>query len=159
MAKLPYDPVKSPRHYTSGKVECIDAIESALGPEGFLAFLRGQVIKYQWRLGMKDQASQDAGKAQWYGDLLTRRLKAAEEKAARELKANRDAKAAARTAAKAAKVEVPTNLGEAQTDEKKEQSHVPQSTTVSSSTFPKLHYTGCSCSDCTALSKNFDPQP
>ena len=38
------DPVNHPAHYTQGSVECIDAIESALGPDGFVAFLRGQVI-------------------------------------------------------------------------------------------------------------------
>lgn len=74
-----HDPVHQPSHYTSGKVECIDAIEAALGPEGFIAFLRGQVIKYNWRLGKKDAPAQEAGKAKWYMDLLERKLKVAEE--------------------------------------------------------------------------------
>lgn len=74
-----HDPVHRPSHYTSGKVECIDAIEAALGPEGFIAFLRGQVIKYNWRLGKKDAPAQEAGKAKWYMDLLERKLKVAEE--------------------------------------------------------------------------------
>jgi len=64
------DPVNHPRHYTQGSVECIDAIESALGPEGFVAFLRGQVIKYQWRLGAKGSSIQDGKKAAWYCDKL-----------------------------------------------------------------------------------------
>lgn len=68
------DPVNHPSHYTQGSVECIDAIESALGPEGFVAFLRGQVIEYQWRVGLKDNAAQDAAKANWYGERLVRAL-------------------------------------------------------------------------------------
>ena len=66
--------VEHPPHYNQGAVECIDAIEAALGPEGFVAFLRGQVIKYQWRLGRKDPAAQDAAKANWYGARLQRAL-------------------------------------------------------------------------------------
>lgn len=62
--------VHHPAHYTSGKVECIDAIEAALGRDGFIAFLRGQVIKYNWRLGLKDAPAQDAAKAVWYADKL-----------------------------------------------------------------------------------------
>jgi hypothetical protein len=72
-AKQGHDPVHRPSHYTSGAVECIDAIEAALGPEGFIAFLRGQVIKYNWRLGRKDAPPQDAGKAKWYMDKLAER--------------------------------------------------------------------------------------
>ena len=69
-----HDPVHAPRHYTQGTVECIEAIESALGSDGFIAFLRGQVIKYNWRLGMKGPALQDASKANWYGRLLEQKL-------------------------------------------------------------------------------------
>ena len=64
------DPVDHPAHYNSGAIECIDAIEAALGRDGFIAFLRGQVIKYQWRLGLKDAAAQDAAKADWYSRRL-----------------------------------------------------------------------------------------
>ncbi len=60
------DPVNHPSHYTQGAVECIDAIESALGREGFIAFLRGQVIKYNWRMNAKGNPEQDAQKASWY---------------------------------------------------------------------------------------------
>lgn len=69
------DPINHPTHYTSnGPVECIDAIHSALGHDGFVAFLRGQVIKYNWRMGLKDAAAQDAGKAVWYADKLRKVL-------------------------------------------------------------------------------------
>ena len=68
------DPVNKPSHYTFGKVECIDAIESALGPQGFQAFLRGQVLKYNWRMNNKGNAKQDAEKAQWYQNKLVKSL-------------------------------------------------------------------------------------
>lgn len=70
------DLVNSPMHYTQGKIECIDAIESALGREGFIAFLRGQVIKYQWRLGLKDCMKRDNEKAIWYANKLNEVLNA-----------------------------------------------------------------------------------
>lgn len=70
------DPVNHPSYYTAGKVECIDAIEAALGRDGFIAFLRGQVIKYNWRCGLKDNAAQDAAKARWYADRLVSALEA-----------------------------------------------------------------------------------
>jgi hypothetical protein len=69
------DPVNHPAHYTQGAVECIDAIRAALGRDGFIAFLRGQVIKYQWRLGLKGVAAEDAAKANWYGQKLEQVLK------------------------------------------------------------------------------------
>jgi hypothetical protein len=69
-----YDPVERPEHYASGAVECIDAIEAALGCEQFIGFLRGQVIKYQWRLGRK-AGGDDAGKARWYAARLEKLLK------------------------------------------------------------------------------------
>jgi hypothetical protein len=70
------DQVNHPPHYNQGGIECIDAIEAALGRDGFIAFLRGQVLKYQWRLGHKDAASQDAAKAHWYSDRLVKLLAA-----------------------------------------------------------------------------------
>ena len=68
------DMVNHPPHYTQGSVECIDAIESALGTEGYIAFLRGQVVKYIWRLGLKDSGLQEAKKALWYLERLTKVL-------------------------------------------------------------------------------------
>lgn len=60
------DPVISPPHYTAGEIECIDAIREAVGPEGFDGYLRGQVIKYAWRAGRKDDYAQDMAKAAFY---------------------------------------------------------------------------------------------
>ncbi len=70
------DLIDSPPHYTQGRIECIDAIESALGPAGFIAFLRGQVLKYTWRLGLKGAAEVDARKAAWYQERLVAALDA-----------------------------------------------------------------------------------
>jgi len=60
------DMVNHPPHYTAGDIECIDAIRAALGHEGFIAYCKGQVIKYNWRAGLKGPALEDAKKAAWY---------------------------------------------------------------------------------------------
>lgn len=59
------DKVRRPAHYTQGGIECIDAIRSALGPEGFRAYCIGNVIKYNWRYRLKNGA-EDLRKAQVY---------------------------------------------------------------------------------------------
>jgi hypothetical protein len=69
MARKP-SAVDHPPHYNNGAIECIDGIEAALGREQFIGFLRGQIIKYQWRLGLKDTPAQEAAKANWYGRKL-----------------------------------------------------------------------------------------
>ena len=61
------DMVHNPPHYNAGEVECIDAIEAALGPEGFRAYCRGNAIKYLWRAELKHRDNQDDwAKANWY---------------------------------------------------------------------------------------------
>lgn len=59
------DMVNHPPHY-QGKVECIDAIESALGEDAFYAYCRGTALKYIWRTGKKWDAKEDIRKAIWY---------------------------------------------------------------------------------------------
>ena len=59
----------NPSHYKAGDVECIDAIRSALGPEGFQFFCQGNVIKYVWRYQHKGGA-EDLQKAKVYIDWL-----------------------------------------------------------------------------------------
>lgn len=58
-----YDPVNSPKHYTSGNIEVIDFIEDKK-----LGFNLGNAIKYIARAGKKDPATkkQDLEKAIWY---------------------------------------------------------------------------------------------
>ena len=63
---LTTDFVKSPPHYTSSKIECIDAIMSAvqgLDPEE--AVHVANVMKYVWRFKRKD-GKRDLQKAEWY---------------------------------------------------------------------------------------------
>lgn len=57
------DNINHPSHYTSGKIEVIDAIE-----DWNLGFHRGNVIKYVARAGKKDPLKEleDLEKAQWY---------------------------------------------------------------------------------------------
>lgn len=60
------DIVNHPKHYTQGKIECIDAIESAVSElSGLDAVCTANVIKYVWRWKHKN-GSQDLRKAQWY---------------------------------------------------------------------------------------------
>lgn len=63
-----HDPVDSPSHYTSGGIECIDAIEAALTPEEASGFRKGNAMKYLWRAGKKGDVVEDLRKAQWYLD-------------------------------------------------------------------------------------------
>ena len=60
------DKVNNPKHYTFGKVECLDAIESALTLEEYRGFLKGQIIKYMWRCDNKGKAFEDTLKAEFY---------------------------------------------------------------------------------------------
>lgn len=60
------DPVASPAHYTSGGIECIDAMEAALTPEEFRGYLRGNCIKYLWRCELKGRTMEDLEKCEWY---------------------------------------------------------------------------------------------
>jgi hypothetical protein len=60
------DNVNRPSHYTAGKIECIDAMESAVtGLEGMEAVLTAQIIKYIWRWKKKNGV-EDLRKAEWY---------------------------------------------------------------------------------------------
>ena len=62
-----FNKVNSPPHYNQGKVECIDAIESAtIGKDGFEGALVANVIKYLWRYESKGDKLTDINKALWY---------------------------------------------------------------------------------------------
>jgi len=65
------DLVNHPAHYTQGSIECIDALKSALGHEGFKNYCRGACIKYLWRTEHKN-GLEDLKKCEWY---LTRLIK------------------------------------------------------------------------------------
>lgn len=60
------DNVNHPSHYTQGKVECIDALESAtIGKSGIEAVCVANVIKYLWRYEEKNGV-EDIKKAKFY---------------------------------------------------------------------------------------------
>jgi hypothetical protein len=63
------DNVNSPNHYRQGEVECIDAIQSALTPEEFRGYCKGNALKYVWRERHKG-GEESIRKAQWYLDRL-----------------------------------------------------------------------------------------
>lgn len=65
-----HDPVNNPSHYTSGQVECIDAIKAALTDDEFRGFCKGNVLKYTWRERHKG-GDESLKKAMWYLEQLT----------------------------------------------------------------------------------------
>lgn len=59
------DAVTSPTHYTTGEIECIDAIRSALTEEEFRGYCKGNILKYTWREKLKG-GDEDLKKAKQY---------------------------------------------------------------------------------------------
>lgn len=59
------DVVNHPPHYTTGAVECIDAIESSMSLEAFKGYLKGNCIKYLYRYENKNGV-EDLKKCSWY---------------------------------------------------------------------------------------------
>lgn len=57
--------INHPDHYNQGNVECIEAIMSALGLDGFRSFCQGNCLKYLWRYENKGGV-EDLKKCQWY---------------------------------------------------------------------------------------------
>lgn len=82
------DMVNHPSHYTFGKVECIDALESMA--EGYNVFsgskkgpcvfatLAWQVVKYIWRAPLKGKMHEDLMKAQFYLERLITKVEETE---------------------------------------------------------------------------------
>lgn len=59
------DAVHHPAHYTSGNVECIDAIKASMTPEAYKGYLKGNCLKYLWRYEQKG-GREDLKKAKVY---------------------------------------------------------------------------------------------
>ena len=59
------DPVNHPAHYTSGGIECIDAMQAAFGAEAVKDFCLCNAFKYLWRHRNKNGV-EDLKKARWY---------------------------------------------------------------------------------------------
>lgn len=82
------DMVNHPSHYTFGKVECIDALESMA--EGYNVFgsskegpcvfasLAWQVVKYIWRAPLKGKMHEDLMKAKFYLERLITKVEETE---------------------------------------------------------------------------------
>ena len=60
------DQVNHPKHYKTDTIECIDAMESFLGEDGFKAHCKACAFKYIWRSGKKNDEQEDLKKAVWY---------------------------------------------------------------------------------------------
>lgn len=57
---------ENPDHYRNKSIEPIDAMRAWLGDDGFVAYCRGNVIKYLARFGDKDAKLSEAKKAAVY---------------------------------------------------------------------------------------------
>ena len=63
----PYDTVSKPEHYNHGEgIECIEYIKQVLGAEGFIAYCRGNLMKYNHRAMYKGKPVEDLEKAEQY---------------------------------------------------------------------------------------------
>jgi hypothetical protein len=73
---IAYHPVSKPSHYnTDGGVECITYIKQVLGKDGFVAYCRGNVMKYNHRAMYKGNPLEDMAKAQQYLEWANETLK------------------------------------------------------------------------------------
>ena len=68
------DEITKPKHYTQGKVECLDAIDSMLEESSRSDFYRSQIVKYMWWFRDKGDPLKDAQKAQFYLGRLIEKL-------------------------------------------------------------------------------------
>lgn len=58
--------VEQPKHYNTGEIECIQAIESSMSALEFAGYCKGNVLKYVWRYRYKEKKKEDLKKAEWY---------------------------------------------------------------------------------------------
>jgi len=66
------DLVNNPPHYTQG-IETIKIIRAKLTDEEYRGYLKGTIMKYDTRIGLKgseQDAINDAGKLSWFADKL-----------------------------------------------------------------------------------------
>lgn len=61
--------VNKPSHYNQGELEVIDILEDKLSKEEFEGFLKGNILKYTFREGIKN-GTEDMEKAAWYAARL-----------------------------------------------------------------------------------------
>jgi len=65
------DVVNKPKHYNTGNIECIEAIEESMSSVAFKGYLKGNCMKYLWRYDYKGKQVEDLNKAKWYLNKLT----------------------------------------------------------------------------------------
>jgi len=76
MTEPVYNAVSKPAHYNhSDGIECIEYIKQVLGKEGFVAYCRGNLIKYNHRAMYKGNPTEDLAKAQQYLEWANETLK------------------------------------------------------------------------------------
>lgn len=61
------DMVNKPPHYTSGSIECIDAMKAAFGADELAVYCKIAAFKYIWRCELKG-GTEDIKKARFYLD-------------------------------------------------------------------------------------------
>ena len=64
------DDINHPDHYMVGGIETIDILKAKMSEEEYHGFLKGNVIKYITRAGIKSSTLNDLLKAQFYLNLL-----------------------------------------------------------------------------------------
>lgn len=73
MNKEDYDYINSPKHYNIlGDIEVFDAVQRTLTKEEWVGFLKGNIMKYRLRLGLKpnEPVEKDLAKSRVYEDKL-----------------------------------------------------------------------------------------
>jgi len=60
------DMVNHPPHYKTGGIEAIDYMKAKMEPAEFIGYLRGNIFKYNTRIGLKGDPVEDSGKIAWY---------------------------------------------------------------------------------------------
>ena len=68
------DPVESPSHYSSDKIECVDYLKDNMPFEAFIGGLEWNVKKYLHRWRRKGKPVEDLRKASWYLNRLINEL-------------------------------------------------------------------------------------
>ena len=84
------DQINHPRHYTTGGVECIEAIKASMTPPEFEGYLKGNCLKYLWRYRNKDGVV-SLQKCEWYLRRLIEELQGREAlRALKDMAANQN---------------------------------------------------------------------
>ena len=60
------DLINHPTHYCEGGIETIDIMKAKMTLAEFFGYLKGNVIKYITRVGLKINELEDLKKCQWY---------------------------------------------------------------------------------------------